>query len=297
MKVLVLRTYTGCEPIYKSLECAGHELLVHRYDDRPYDQQDYFVQLAKSLDYDFCVYIGAPEPYHGKPTLQSDILCRLKEIKPIVHLCGDAADDPWWPLLYEYDRKDCFTVQVSFDGSVYNPIKEFKNGLLLLTPVDIRPYAPIKWQERTIRIGYAGSIGGNTRAEILSELFKKTSVVYYYKPGVFYNQYAEFLCGVKVVPNVSYTGTHRAMQVKGRVLEAAFAGCCVFELKGSPTYNWFYPGIDYYEYQTADDIINTVNNTPDDLLETVAINLQRRIFVEHHPIVFWNKVIEKAGLK
>jgi hypothetical protein len=295
MKALALRTYTDCENKCRSIEAAGHEVIVEQYDDRPYDRQGEIVELAKSLKPDFIVFIGALEPYHTKPVLQPDILRRLRDIAPSIHMCNDAADDPWWDKLIEYDRKACFDVQLSIDGSTHNPIASFTNGLLLLTPTDDRPFEPKPWDERGIRFGFVGGLGHTQRMDAILTLQAGGGLDFRSGPeGRSYDDFARTMCDIRIMPNFPYTGTARYTHVKGRVIEAGLAGCCVLELKGAPTSHWFMPGMDYLEYERPSDIVALLEDERTPFAE-IAERFHRRVVTEHHPRIFWDKVLEKAG--
>jgi hypothetical protein len=296
MRVLALKTYTDCENKCRSLEAAGHDVTVEQYDDRPHDRQDEIVDLAKALQPDFIVFIGALEPYHTRPVLQPDVLCRIRDVAPFIHMCNDAADDPWWPKLEEYDRKGCFDVQVSIDGSTHNPIASFPTGLLALTPTDHRPFVTKPWGERAISCGFVGGIGHSQRFEAISALRASGHLDFYEGPaGRTYDEFAWRMCDIKVMPNFPYTGTARFLHVKGRVVEAGFAGCLVLELRGAPTDHWFTPGIDYLEYDSVDDLRMILEERPVDF-ELMAARFHDRVVTEHHPAVFWRRVLDKAGV-
>jgi hypothetical protein len=299
MRVLCLITYTDCFNKWKSLEAAGFDVTVEQYDDRPYDRQGEIVELAKTLRPDFIVFIGALEPYHTRPVLQPDVLRRLRDVAPSIHMCNDAADDPWWPKLEEYDRKACFDVQVSIDGSVHNPIASFANGLLTLTPTDHRPFVPKPWGDRGVGCGFVGGIGHSQRFDAISGLRASGHLTFFEGPADrSYDEFARTMCDIKVMPNFPYTGTARFLHVKGRVVEAGFAGCLVVELRGAPTANWFTKGVEYLEYGSIDElraIIADVDAEPD-MFSEMAARFHDRVVAEHHPVVFWRKVLDKAGV-
>jgi hypothetical protein len=294
MKALALVTYTDCENKWRSLEAAGHEVTIERYDDRPHDRHDELVELTRRIAPDFAVFIGALEPYHTKPVPSPDVLRRVRDVAPLIHMCNDAADDPWWDKLIEYDRKACFDVQVSIDGSTHNPIASFAIGLLALTPTDHRPFAPRPWDEREIGCGFVGGLGHSRRADDIRTLQSMGALDFRPGPeGRSYDEFARIMCDIRVMPNFPDTGTGRFTHVKGRVVEAGLAGCCVIERRGAPTDHWFMPGMDYLEYDTMDDVRALLE---DPRLEMIARRFHDRVLTEHHPRVFWRRVLEKAGV-
>ncbi len=298
MNVLFLITHTpNCEPFWRSLEAVGHKVHVELYDDRPHDRHQELVELARTLKPDFAVYIGAYAPSHKRPVPSTDILSQIRATCPFILLCGDAADDPWWPVLEDYHQKDCFDAMVAIDGSFNTPIKEFAEGLTLLTPLDPRVYRPWPWGKRTITTGMIGGLGG-LRGQIVYELSVQGLIDYRLGPiGRSYADYATLLCLTKITLNFAQTGTGKYLHVKGRVVEAGFAGSTVLETKGSPLKEWgFVPGEDYFEYEGLEDLVDFLKNVPDELVEKMASKFTVKMTVDHNPWIFWGKVLAKAGV-
>ncbi len=298
MNVLFLVTHTpNCEPFWRSLEAVGHKVRVELYDDRPHDRHHELVELARILKPDFAVYIGAYAPSHQRPVPSTDTLSRIRDVCPFILLCGDAADDPWWPVLEDYHQKRCFTAMVAIDGSFNTPIKEFTEGLTLLTPLDPRVYNPLPWDKRTITTGMIGGLGG-LRGQIVYELSTRGLIDYRLGPiGRSYADYAELLCLTKITLNFAQTGTGKYLHVKGRVVEAGFAGSAVMETRSSPLSQWgFVPGEDYFEYDTGEEIADLLLDTPSWLVEKMAAKFHQKMTVDHNPWIFWGKVLGTAGV-
>lgn len=296
MKMLALVTYTGleCSNKWRSFAATGdHEIVVHQYDQYPAGQHRPLVDLAKSVNPDFILYIGAPGPYHGRPVPDPATLRAINAVAPMIHMCDDAADHPWWPILEEYDREKCFTVQVAIDGGGISPIKRFRNGLTLLTPIDPRPFKPEPWDQRiSFRMAVmVGGMGHGERGAVMNHLIQRGLLEWHGGQSMPYEGLAEVMCRHKIALNHPMTGTGQRMHVKGRVIEAGFAGCCLLERAGSPTAQWFIPGINFFEYETPDDAERLINTLDDAFACRVAANFHRRVVEEHHPRVFWNKVL------
>lgn len=297
MKALALITYTDCEPKHRSLAAAGHEVHVLQYDDRPHERHGELVDAARRLAPDFVMMVGAIEQYHGRPVPRPDVLCAIKQVAPFIHMCDDAGDPPWWPMLEVYEREKCFTVQVSIDGAPGTPIDRFENGMVLLTPIDHRPFHPLPWTERGIRLGMVGGFGHSRRAEITEGLRSRGLLDFREGPvGRSYDEMAAVMCQTKITYNFGMTGSTAAMHVKGRVVEAGFAGCALLEFKGSPTSRWFTPGIDYIEFGSVDEVAEILERTPDEDLRRMARGFHAKMTAAHHPAVFWSKVLERAGV-
>src|SRR6266852_23072 len=252
MRVLALKTYTiDCDNKVRSLKCIGHDVNVMEYDDRPHDRQGEIVDYAKYYNPHAIVYIGAVEQYHGRPVLSPDILCRLKDVAPTIHLCGDAGDTGWWETLELYDRQDCFSVQVSMDGSRETPIAKYKNGLILLTPTDISPFKPLPGEQRIVG-GTVSGQGSFGRSDTYNKLKEVPGFEWKITSNSFsYDEVGEFMSRCQVIANHSATGNGRH-HVKGRVVEAGFAHACLLESRNMITSNWFRPSIEYLEYTTPE---------------------------------------------
>lgn len=295
MRVLALITYTDCENKYRSLQSIGHEVFTQQYDNRPHENHRELVDTAKSWKPDFILFIGAVEQYHGRPVPQPDVLRALNAVAPMIHMCDDAGDPPWWPMLEVYEREKCFTVQVSIDGASGTPIDHFENGMVLLTPIDWRVFQPKPWSEKPIKTSMVGGIGHNDRKATIEYLQGKGLIDFRQGPiGRSYDEMADVMGQSKVTFNFGVTGSGTSMHVKGRVVEAGFSGCALLEKSGSPTRNWFKPGEEFLEFDDATDAVRILETTSDHIWQEMALKLRNRVTVEHHPQTFWNKVLDKA---
>ena len=91
---------------------------------------------------------------------------------------------------------------------------------------------------------------------------------------------------------MSATGSGKAHHVKYRVLEAAMAGCLLFEEENPITPLYFEPGIDYVEYDSIDGLVNQVkNNTWPDR----AHKLRLKAIHKYSAKRFWTKVFAALG--
>lgn len=270
-----------------------HEVTVCRFDKvgTPPDQG---MILASQLDhYDAILYISTS----GGPFLaQAETFKAIKSNTPIVHLCFDASDSPWWPLLEEYETKDCFSLTVNCDGCKDWPVG--RKGLTLFCPVDPRPYQPRPLSERRIRFGWCGGYGGGFRQEMVQFLTSTNPPLLTVKPRDerygSYAEYARFMCDTKIALNMAFSGSGHSKQFKARCIEAGFAGCLLLEQEGSATADWLVPGIDYAIYRSKEDAwsaVNWLSNLPDS--QRIADNLRRKVWANHSPQVFWKQVFER----
>ncbi len=223
---------------------------------------------------DVTFYIGANQaPGNPRP----DALKKIKAVAPLVNLCSDAADRPWHRTLMDYARRQCFTAQISIDGAANAPVDH-----VTLTPVDPRPFEGES--ARDIRCGFSGTVGRwNERSEIVNALawFGGLEVRDRTK-GDSYSDHVRFMKRCRMVLNMSRTGTGRANHIKGRVLEAGWAGCCLLESKGSPIAEWFPEGC-WLEYEDPPDAARLIRDVTDDVIEATAARLAAEVRRRYSP--------------
>jgi hypothetical protein len=221
----------------------------------------------------------------------------------MMHLCSDAADQPWFDLLREYHMAGCFTLQVAIDGSRKWPLSD--SQMTALTPVDgvtfqhgDKPHAA-----RGVMCGYAGNPGcgpGSKRTDLLVKLLEAKAIDMRARTNLphTYEAFCDFLQNCRMSVNIAYSGTEAALQVKGRVLESALAGSLLLETADSPTRDWFTPGIDYLEYRSAADLTEIIESLRDkpDLTQRIAMSLRSRVMTEHSPERFWKRCFLRMGI-
>lgn len=258
------------------------------------------LSCARECQPDIIVYIGS----RWGDLLSIQALRTLREIAPSVHICSDAADEPWWDLLLEYDREQAFNLQVSIDGNKDWPLHATQ--LTSLTPFDPSRYPdkPARLADRPIVFGYSGNLGGkgSIRKEMMDGMkalgleIRPRDVT----PGVdTYKSFIEFVCQCRFIANFPHTGTQKFMHVKGRVVETALAGAVLVDQRGSPANQWFQPGVDYLEYDDAKDARRVVDHFNARLEEAqeMADRLRAKVLRDHGPVQFWNRIFDRVGLK
>lgn len=304
MKSLVLSTSTNETTKYSdSLKPFG-EVKLLAYDQLGHSEP-MMMARAKEFGPDMIVYIGSR---WGMMPSQAALARLNSSVAPMVHICSDAADPPWWSLLQEYHYAGCFTLQVAIDGSRKWPLSD--SQMTALTPVDPSTFAsfPIPHVDRSIACGFAGNQGsgnGSKRTGMLSALLSvnpvgrfidvraRTNLPYTYE------SYCDYLCKCRMSLNIAWSGTEATCQVKGRVVESGLAGACLLETKGAPTSDWFRPGLDYLEYEDqfeAERIIRQLQNEPE-ATQAIGESLRARVLAEHSPAKFWGRIFERIGLK
>ncbi len=299
MRSLVLKTQTNETDKYaQSLEIFGPvDTLVYDIIERS-DQSLY--NKANEVAPDFIAYIGSR--WGHQPSIAT--LARINEtIAPMVHICSDAADNPWWDLLRAYHLGGAFKVQVAIDGSTKWPCSDA--NMTLLTPIDPTLFGePLPHSERAIKFGYAGNPGGgpaSQRTILLSELLRQRVLDLRIRSNLphTYEAMCDYLGNCRISLNIAYTGTEVTTHVKGRVIESGLAGCCLLETKGSPVSKWFTPGVDYLEYESADEAVKLMRELIDnpDRTQAMGLALRAKVLAEHTPEKFWAKIFNRVGVQ
>lgn len=275
---------------------------------------DEMLAAARSFKPDLMIYISA---WEGQFVPLDETLGELNSMAPLVHFLCDGADPPWWPQLRRFEEKGIFSLTVNIDGSHEWPggedwwrydekgdrILPITKALTLLTPVDPRhfsgaPFPPAAFRHRPYAVGYAGNPGNHPRVALIQAL-QNAGFAYRQRddqPGS-YREYTHFLRHCRTVVSVPFTGSGAAAHVKGRVIEAGYAGCALLEWENTATSAWFTPRYEYEEFSSIEEMITVAEfmaKTPQ-RTHQIAWNLAHRIKTEHSPEVFWAKVIAGAG--
>ena len=204
-----------------------------------------------------------------------------------VMICWDAGHKDWHPYLAEYAKYDTFDLVCGVDGSFDWPRR--KQDLPCLCPINPEWYD--EPHEKTIDLGFCGSydfdsVRGRTLAELGNHvtMLRRTG-----EPGP-YKDYADFMLRCRATVNVANSAGDGAMHVKARCVEAAWAGCVLFESAGSPLSKWV-PRDCYREYQTPEDIrkVLTLKEWPN-FARSYGEQL-RHAMQPHHPRHFWQQVL------
>ncbi len=311
MKALFITTETNEIPKYaESFDSIGNtsETIRFIYNVRkeqiitPPDKdiRDFALETCPDL----IVYVGACSG--NMPSI--DCFKKLNaEVAPTVILVSDAADKPWWSLLEQYYEERAFKVMVAIDGNKEWPFH--KEHITCLTPIPDQRYKPKPHKDRSIPFGFAGNIGGSHRGENGKVLGRRPLVAGMIQLGLKYrdrdkrNSFAEdtyqgcvdWMCDSRIVPNFPMTGSFDRMHVKGRVVECGFAGSLLLEQKGSPTPDWFEPGVDYLEWGSMDEAKEIVEAYKDDPEATQVFGdrLMGKVKEHHSAEKFWKRIIDR----
>jgi hypothetical protein len=91
--------------------------------------------------------------------------------------------------------------------------------------------------------------------------------------------------------NVSFTGSGQRHHVKGRVLEAGFAGCALLESEGSLIGNWF-PSDCYVTYKDPRDAADIARDMDDHTIERLSRRLSEEVKGRFHPSIIYGDIVK-----
>lgn len=224
-------------------------------------------------------YIGA---HVGVALPKPATFRELRDMAPVIHLCSDAMDVPWHPMLEMYAAEKCFDLQVSIDGARYAPV-----DLATITPVNPVPFVRVV---RDIRCGFSGTVGG-PRGDIIRALGDSIRLR---DRGGAYSTHGWFMSRCKMVLNVSFTGSGKLHHIKGRVLEAGWAGCCLLEDQDSPIGDWFPEG-SYIKYRDAAHAKELIETLDDETIKRTAALLAKTVREKYTAEQIYGEMINAVG--
>lgn len=265
---------------------------------------------AMQFQPDAVIYTSA---WEGLFVPLNETLAELNKRYPVIHFLHDGSDYPWWPQLAQFEIDKCFSLTVNIDGGQAWPGgnlwtgERITNGLTLLTPVDPRPYGEeyVPHRQRMYPLCYAGNAGGPIRSYLVQMVGRAIPEMLgrpREESPQTYAAYAGTLRGSRIVINVPYSGSNAAQHVKGRVVEAGFAGTCLLEWKNEATRGWFSPRQEYMEYGSDDGVWESVKDCIETarflmarprMTEEIAVAHRERVMREHSPQAFWANVFSR----
>lgn len=210
---------------------------------------------------------------------------QLRKIAPLVNLIPDAADPPWHKAIRIYRAEECFDLHVGIDGDKNSPVDH-----VTVTPVDWRAFSgpsPV----RDIRCGFSGGVGGK-RGTLLQAL---GSSCFIRLRSDDYEDHVSFLKRCKIVFNTCLTGSGSFYHVKGRAIEAGWAGAALLEFQGSPTQDWF-PKETYFKYRDPEDAKEIIATATDEKIAEKASRLSEAVRKTYHPGRIYGEILEKLNL-
>ncbi len=286
--------------LVRSFQLMVPDSIMVQYDVSPKSGPNQVNMLAEVRKYepDVVVYIGAIKEIHHAWVPSTAELCEMNSISPMVHICSDSADPPWWSSLEEYDANQAFRLQVSIDGALDSPIARFERGLVALTPLAPEWFPQTKWSERPVVCGFAGGVG--CRIDLVTVLRNNGLLTHFGEGGHSspYEDLCRFYTICQTVANDARTGSGARRHIKGRFVEAAMAGAVVLEPLDSIAQHWFEPGVDFLQWDTLQHLADHARAAPREAerYQEIGRRLQQKMIAEHSAQVFWGRVFERMGL-
>jgi hypothetical protein len=258
---------------------------------------------------DVIIYVSA---WQGAFVPLNETIGEMNSMAPVIHLLNDGQDPPWFPQLQEFDRRGEFSLTVNIDGGHKWPggsewldeATRLKGKCMtLLTPIDLRHYRQtgLSFGERPYPIGYSGSPSSPTRAAVIGRLQRVQGFTYRPRDETgnpnSYSDHIGFLQYTQVSVNVPFTGSGVERQVKGRVLEAGFAGCCCLEWRSDTMRSWFTPRHEFAEFESVETCAEQAEWMAhhQKIAEEIGRAMNDRLTKEHHPKIFWERVLGEVG--
>jgi len=299
VKALFLTTPTSdCDNHFHAWESVAGptDRFIHKHMGPPMDKQ--ILGYAAQGAYDIVIYIGAAE---GKGVPTPDTFRKLRRNSKVINFCSDAIDPDWHKAIKQYRDEDCFDLHVAMDGAKNDHV-----DLVTVTPIDPRPFSSPP-HPRVVKCGFSGSVGpwgafhysshhAAYRAEVVHQLLLGGQLIKRARdPDGSYAEHIKFMETCGVLLNVSYCGTGYAQHVKGRVLEAGFAGCALLEPFNSPALDWL-PARSMYLYEDPDHAVQLMYNTTEAEIAYKAKLLSKIIREKYHPALIYGSILESAGV-
>lgn len=293
----------------------------------PRDEE--ILAVAREMLPDIIFYIGANEG-SGIPTVKTFLA--LRDLAPLINLCCDAADWPWHEPLNHYKEAGCFDLQVALDGNHDAPVdlvtvtpvdpapysqsmpraircgfsggvspenqSVFKTSFSRYPPRSLTKARPANalpaWSPSHKKRVSVPSMSRVIRDQVVWNT-KGLIVVRERKSTAPYSEHVAFLLSCQMVVNVSISGSGDAHQIKGRVLEAGWAGCALLETEGSPIATWMPQG-SYFIYHDADHAQSLIESLTDEQITKSAVILSQYVRSHYHPRQIYGEILKRAGL-
>lgn len=301
MRILYLRN-TGfqCDPHEASIyQAKQKDWEIRSFDYYCANSDERILEQARQFMPTHVVWLGV---CGGAYETRKETFKELRRNARTIALVPEASHPDWDRLIQTFYDYDCFDLIVNLDGnSAWN---DRGMGLTTLAIYDQRPYAKYRdfeWRKRPIDVGFCGGSGSfGTMRQKLTDHLREAGVLTELRfvdiPGT-YQVYADFLMNCKIVVNAAGSGNDRSLHVKGRVIEAGLAGCCLLEQSDSPTWQWFGVG-SFFEFTDPEHcqwLINDLLKGSADRALCAAENLAREVRTNYSPEKLWGQIFERVN--
>ena len=265
------------------------------------------------------IFFGGP---YDDDAPSDETFSSMRRIAPLVNISMDAADPTWEYVTWAKSRndwKDWFDLNVSIDGVV-----GAATDYATLTPVDVRMYR--EQFKRGIRCGFSGVTShvpvetSKGKAQhprtVLLEGLAASVKAQNHSLDRSASEYANFMMRCQIAINTSWTQSPRRTyiakrhisgwlgrqctgaffdihHIKGRVLDAGWAGCCLLESAGSPIGDWF-PADSYYIYHDLEEATHLINTLTDNDIGAAAEKLHAHAVAHYHPKEIYGSILRRV---
>jgi len=294
MKAIFITTNTkDTDSLVNAWNCWNSiksDRIVFDYTRPPIDNARILNEVKKAKP-DVIFYIGGAG-LDNMPSIKTFIM--LRNMAPLVNLCCDAGDEPWHQFIALYHQHECFDLQVTLDGCHQAP-----TDFTTVTPVDPTLFLgpdPI----RDILCGFSGNYGRPAKLQprgcVIQALRNEEnfSIRRRNKAGD-YEGHVAFTRRCNMVLNFAWRGSGIGYHVKGRVLEAARAGCSLLENEGTQTSEWL-PEELFFTYSNIGEIKEIIHGTSIEELIRKGNVLRDYVKDRYHPREIYGSILKEIGL-
>ena len=263
-----------------------------------------------------------------------ETLLTLRGLAPSINLCCDAGDEPWHEPLRRYKEAGCFDLQVTLDGHRGAPVDlvtitpvdpspytqqvsrtircGFSGGVSAKDlPVfktrfpsraapkitKFRPKGALPAWRPLHKIHMSTSMERTSRDQVVWDLesSKDTITVRQRTSKSPYIEHAAFLLSCHMIVNTSASGSGDTHHIKGRVLEAGWAGCALLESDGSPISEWMPEG-SFFIYRDIEHAKNLIDSLTDNEISASATMLRKYVQDHYHPRKIYGEILKRADV-
>jgi hypothetical protein len=242
------------------------------------------LSTAKTVNPDVIFYVGGCTGI-GLPKFRT--FRELRQIAPLVNLIPDAADPPWHGTIRQYREEECFDLHVGLDGCPGSPVDH-----LTVTPVDLNHFK--MRVDKNIHCGFSGGLGGN-RSELIKAILPYCSIRIRNAISGKYADHAYFLKRCRMIFNTAWTGSGKYYHIKGRVIEAGYAGAALIEHVNSPIDHWF-PKETCFRYSDGDEAIDIIKSVTNNEINEKARFLSRVVKKKYSSMKIYRGILNKLDI-
>lgn len=331
MRALFVTSSTSdVDSLVRAWDCwQSHRSVCVKFQHMGRSKDDKILAVAREILPDIIFYIGANEG-SGIPSIETFLA--LKSLAPLINLCCDAGDPPWHKPLRCYREAMCFTLQVALDGNHDSPVDlvtvtpvdpslydepiprmihcgfsggispknktAFKTSFSRYPPPKLtrpRPTNALQAWTPTHKKRMTVPTGSRALRDQIIWSMDNLVTVRRRTSTAPYSEHVKFMLSCQMIINVSASGTGTTHQIKGRVLEAGWAGCALLETEGSPIANWLPQG-SYFIYRDANHARELIKSLTAEQVTKSAFVLNEYVKEHYHPRQIYGEILERAGL-